>query len=342
MRSIMTDSNDALPIILVTGGAGYIGSHMLLALAGAGFRVVSVDNLSRGFRDAVLVGDFVQCDLESNSGLDEVFSTYDIAAVIHFAAFAYVGESVTAPGLYYQNNVVNTLNLLAAMRRHQVRSLIFSSTCSTFGEPQYVPIDEAHPQHPINAYGRSKWMVEQILADFGQAYGLRSVSLRYFNACGADPQGRVGNRSNPQTRLIPLVIQAASGRKPSIAVFGRDYATLDGTCIRDYIHVSDLCQAHLLALRHLLGGGASEVYNLSNGQGFSVQQVIEMAQEVTGRAIRVIDERRRPGDPAILIGDSRRAKERLGWSPEYPDLRTIISHEWAWEQKMCESSGIQT
>lgn len=338
----MSTPNEPPTTILVTGGAGYIGSHMLLVLAEAGFRVVSVDNLSRGFCEAVVVGDLVQCDLESSSALDEVFATYNISAVIHFAAYAYVGESVMQPELYYRNNVANTLNLLATMRRFQVRTLIFSSTCSTFGEPLYVPIDETHPQSPINPYGRSKWMVEQILGDFGRAYGLRSVSLRYFNACGADPLGRAGNRSVPQTRLIPLVIQAASGRKPSISVFGRDYPTPDGTCIRDYIHVSDLCDAHLLALKHLLDGGTSQVYNLSNGEGFSVQQVIDTACEITRRPIHVVDEPRRPGDPAILIGDSRRAKEVLGWVPKYSDLRTIISHEWAWEQKMCQEKARET
>lgn len=334
----MPAADSSSPLILVTGGAGYIGSHMVLALADAGFRVVSLDNLSRGFREAVLVGEFVNCDLGSSAGLEQLFSTYQFAAVMHFAAYAYVGESVSHPELYYQNNVANTLNLLAAMQRHQVSSLIFSSTCSTFGEPQYVPIDESHPQLPINAYGRSKWMVEQILADLGQAHGLRSISLRYFNASGADPLGRVGIRSVPQTRLIPLVIQAASGRRANISVFGRDYATADGTCIRDYIHVTDLCQAHLLALNQLLDGGGSDVYNLGNGQGFSVQQVIDMAQEVTHRSIQVVEGPRRPGDPGILIGDGRKARAKLGWNPEFPDLRTIISHEWAWEQKMCRDA----
>jgi UDP-glucose 4-epimerase len=331
----MSQIDNSAPTVLVTGAAGYIGSQMVLALVEAGFQVVGIDNLSRGFREAVLAGEFVQCDLGCSAGLDDVFSRFEIAAVMHFAAYAYVGESVAEPVLYYQNNVANTLNLLAAMQRHDVRSLIFSSTCSTFGEPQYVPIDELHPQQPINAYGRSKWMVEQILADLDRAHGLRSICLRYFNASGADPLGRVGIRSVPQTRLIPLVIQVASGRKRDISVFGRDYPTADGTCIRDYIHVSDLCQAHLLALQQLLAGAASNVYNLGNGQGFSVQQVIDTAQEVTQHAIRVVDGPRRPGDPAILIGDSRKARERLGWNPQFPDLRTIISHEWAWEQKMC-------
>jgi UDP-glucose 4-epimerase len=331
----MSQIDNPAPTILVTGAAGYIGSHMVLALVEAGFQVVGIDNLSRGFREAVLVGEFVQCDLGCSAGLEDVFSRYEIAAVMHFAAYAYVGESVAQPLLYYQNNVANTLNLLAAMQRHAVQALIFSSTCSTFGEPRYVPIDELHPQQPINAYGRSKRMVEQILSDLDRAQGLRTVCLRYFNASGADPLGRVGIRSVPQTRLIPLVIQVASGRKHDISVFGRDYSTADGTCIRDYIHVSDLCQAHLLALKQLLAGGASNVFNLGNGQGFSVQQVIDTTQEVTGRKIRIVDGPRRPGDPAILIGDSRKARGQLGWKPEFPDLQTIISHEWAWEQKMC-------
>lgn len=328
--------------ILVTGGAGYIGSQMVLTLVEAGYNVVVLDSLVRGFRAAVLAGEFVQADLASPFDLDQLFATRSIDAVMHFAAYAYVGESVSEPDLYYQNNLLGTLNLLRAMRKQGVAKLIFSSTCATFGEPLYVPVDEQHPQSPINPYGRSKWMVEQILADFQLAYGLNSVCLRYFNACGADPQGRVGVRSQPCTRLIPLVVQTASGRRPTISVFGRDYPTPDGTCIRDYIHVVDLCQAHLLALQHLLNGGQSQVFNLGNGQGFSVQEVIDAAQQVTGRPIAITDAPRRPGDPARLIGDSRKAREVLNWKPMFADLQTILEHEWQWELKLCEEMDVRS
>ncbi len=323
--------------ILVTGGAGYIGSHMVLMLAEHGFDVVTIDNLSRGFQDAVLAGEFVAGDLTDAAVLNEVLGSRQFAAVLHFAALAYVGESIAHPDLYYRNNLLGSINLLDAMRRHGVENCIFSSTCSTFGEPLYVPIDEAHPQHPITPYGRSKWMVEQVLADYGSALGLKSIILRYFNAAGADPAGRIGNRSVPQSRLIPLVIQAASGRNPHVSVFGRDYATPDGTCIRDYIHVTDLCHAHLLALLRLLERAPSTTYNLSSGQGVSVQEVISVAEEITGRPIPVVDGPRRLGDPAALVGDSRRAVSELGWEPKYCDLRTIIAHEWTWEQHLCRS-----
>lgn len=328
--------------ILVTGGAGYIGSHMVLMLAEQGFDVVTIDNLSRGFQDAVLAGEFVQGDLTDSAALDRVFSSRQFAAVLHFAALAYVGESVEQPHLYYHNNLVGSVTLFDAMRRHGVDHCIFSSTCSTFGEPQYVPIDEVHPQHPITPYGRSKWMIEQILADYGAALGLKSISLRYFNAAGADPAGRLGNRSVPQARLIPLVVQAASGRNPSVSVFGRDFPTPDGTGVRDYIHVTDLCQAHLLALQRLLDGAGSTTYNLSNGQGVSVQEVINVVQEITGRPIPVVEGPRRSGDPAALVGDSRRATSELGWKPQYSDLRTIIAHEWTWEQHLCRTLGVPT
>lgn len=325
--------------ILVTGGAGYIGSHMVLMLTEQGYDVVTADNLSRGFPDAVQAGEFVQCDLTDPAALDRLLALRTFRAVLHFAAYAYVGESVVQPDIYYRNNVVGSLNLLDAMRHHEVNACIFSSSCATFGEPQYVPIDEAHPQHPINPYGRSKWIVEKVLADYGEAFGLKSVCLRYFNAAGADPAGRVGPRTQPSTRLIPLVIQAASGRNPHVSVFGRDYATPDGTCIRDYIHVTDLCQAHLLALRRLLDGADSTAYNLGNGKGFSVQEVISVAREITGRPITVVDAPRRPGDPACLVGDSRRAQTELGWQPEFSELRTILAHEWTWEQALCRRLG---
>jgi UDP-glucose 4-epimerase len=237
------------------------------------------------------------------------------------------------PAKYYQNNVVNTLQLLEVMRAHGVKCFIFSSTAATFGEPRYVPIDEAHPQQPINPYGRSKQMVEQVLADYDKAYGLKSVCLRYFNAAGADPEGQLGERHEPETHLVPLVLQAASGRRAHMAVFGRDYDTPDGTCIRDYIHIVDLCEAHWLALQHLAQGGASDAFNLGNGNGFSVQEVIDTALQVTGRTIAVQEGPRRAGDPARLVADASRARQVLGWQPQYADLATIIEHAWQWETR---------
>lgn len=318
--------------VLVVGGAGYIGSHMVKMLGRQGCSVTTLDDLSSGHRDAVLCGDFVQGDMGDRAVLDAVLSQ-GFDAVMHFASFILVGESVQQPAMYYQNNVVNTLTLLDAMRAHGVNRFIFSSTAATFGEPQYSPIDERHPQQPINPYGRTKQMVEQVLADYEQAYGLSSVSLRYFNAAGADPEGQLGERHEPETHLIPLVLQAASGRRPNIGVFGRDYDTPDGTCVRDYIHIEDLCSAHWLALQSLMGGAGSQSYNLGNGQGFSVQEVIDTAQLVTGRSIAVVNGPRRAGDPARLVADSSLIREKLGWQPSYADLATIVSHAWAWETR---------
>jgi UDP-glucose 4-epimerase len=328
----VTSSRPSMPRVLVVGGAGYIGSHMVKMLGRQGCSVSTLDDLSSGHRDAVLCGDFVQ-----GSIADEVLLTQLLGqgfdAVMHFASFIQVGESVQHPDKYYQNNVVNTLKLLDAMRVHGVNHFIFSSTAATFGEPQYTPIDERHPQQPINPYGHTKLMVEQILADYDNAYGLKSVCLRYFNAAGADPEGQLGERHDPETHLIPLVLQAASGRRPHISVFGRDYDTPDGTCIRDYVHIHDLCQAHWLALQSLLGGAPSQAYNLGNGNGFSVQEVIDSAEQVTGRKIPVVDGSRRTGDPARLVADSRLARKKLDWQPQYSDLATIIEHAWQWEMK---------
>jgi UDP-glucose 4-epimerase len=319
--------------ILVVGGAGYIGSHMVQMLGQRGCEVTTLDNLSSGHRDAVLCGRFVHGDLADTALLTGLLAHGRFDAVMHFASFIQVGESVAQPARYYRNNVSNTLNLLEVMQALGVKRFIFSSTAATFGEPQYTPIDEAHPQRPINPYGRTKLMVEQALADLDAAWGLKAVSLRYFNAAGADPAGRLGERHDPETHLIPLVLQAASGRRPHIGVFGRDYDTPDGTCIRDYIHIEDLCQAHWLALQHLMDGGNSEAFNLGNGTGFSVQQVIDTAREVTGREIRVVDGPRRAGDPAVLVADSHRARQHLGWAPAYPELATIVAHAWAWERR---------
>ncbi len=318
--------------ILVVGGAGYIGSHMVALLLDAGYRVVTLDNLSTGHRDAVLGGEFVHADLADRAALDRLFAERRFDAVMHFASFIQVGESVRAPAKYYENNVTNTLNLLDAMVAQDVRRFIFSSSAAVYGDPIAVPIPEDHPKQPINPYGRTKWMVEQILADYDRAYGLKSVSLRYFNAAGADPAGRLGERHEPETHLIPLILRAAAGRAPAVKIFGRDYDTPDGTCIRDYVHVTDLADAHRLALERLLDGGDSAVYNLGNGNGFSVAEVIEAARRVTGRDIVVSDAPRREGDPPRLVADARRAKSVLGWRPHFDALETIIAHAWAWEQ----------
>jgi UDP-glucose 4-epimerase len=319
--------------ILVVGGAGYIGSHMIAALREAGFAPVTLDNLYSGYREAVIGGEFIEGDLSDRELLDRVLDAHEFAGVMHFAAHIEVGESVRDPAKYYRNNFSNTQNLLDAMVRYGVSAFIFSSTAAIFGEPQYIPIDEQHPKTPVSPYGRSKWMVEQLLDDYDRAYGLKSVALRYFNAAGADPQARLGERHQPETHLIPLVLQAASGRRESITLFGTDYNTPDGTCIRDYIHVTDLCNAHLLALQQLLHGSASDRYNLGNGQGYSVQEVIDAAAKVTGRRIPVERGERRPGDPARLVADSARARSKLRWNPRFVGLGSIIAHAWAWEQK---------
>jgi UDP-glucose 4-epimerase len=324
--------------VLVVGGAGYIGSHMVKYLAQRGCDVTTIDNLSTGYRDAVHFGSFIQADLADKAALKSTLTHTTFDAVMHFASFIQVGESVTAPAKYYQNNLVNTLNLMDAMVETGTNNLIFSSTAAIFGEPHYVPIGEAHPQQPINPYGRTKLMVEQALKDYDLACGLRSICLRYFNAAGADPEGLLGERHEPETHLIPLILQAASGRRPHISVFGRDYDTPDGTCIRDYIHIVDLCQAHWLALSSLTTGAASQVYNLGNGEGFSVQQVIDAAQRVSGKKIKTQEATRRPGDPARLIADSSEIRKNLNWQPEYPEIDTIIHHAWQWERRHYSSS----
>jgi UDP-glucose 4-epimerase len=319
--------------ILVVGGAGYIGSHMVKLLRNTGYRVVVLDNLSTGYRDAVSGDDFVLGDLADRHQLALLFSHYAFAGVMHFASFIEVGESMRDPGKYYQNNVAATLNLLDVMVAHQVNACIFSSSAAIFGEPHYTPIDEQHPKQPINPYGLSKWIIEQMLADYDRAYGLKSVCLRYFNAAGADPAGQLGERHQPETHLIPLVLQAASGRREQVTVFGQDYETPDGTCIRDYIHVVDLCQAHLLALEQLLAGADSAAYNLGNGAGFSVKQVIDVAKTVTQKTFPVIIGERRCGDPARLVADAQQARQILGWQPRYADLTTLITHAWQWEKQ---------
>lgn len=325
------------PTILVTGGAGYIGSHMVKMLRQQEYNVVVLDDLSQGHADAVLDAPLIQGSLADTQQLHELFDRYNFTTVMHFAGSISVGESVLKPTLYYQNNVSNTLNLLDVMTQHQVKQFIFSSTAAIFGEPQYSPIDNQHPKNPINPYGRSKWLVEQVLPDCEAAFGLRAISLRYFNAAGADPDGQLCERHHPCTHLIPLALKTILGLRDHLTVYGRDYPTLDGTCIRDYIHVVDLCSAHLLALKALQNGAESTAYNLGNGNGYSVQQVIDAAEKVTGHKINVIDGERRAGDPAILVADSSRAVAELGWQPQYPELSSIIEHAWHAMQKFKKS-----
>ncbi len=319
--------------ILIVGGAGYIGSHMVKMLSQQGHQVTTLDNLSTGYKDSILYGEFVEGDIADSKLLDKLFSQNHFDGVMHFASFIEVGESVKEPAKYYQNNFVNTLNLLNAMVRNNVNHFIFSSTAAIFGEPDYVPINEEHPKNPINPYGQSKLMVEHTLKDYDNAYGLKSVCLRYFNAAGADPDGELGERHNPETHLIPLILQAASGRREAISVFGEDYDTPDGSCLRDYIHIVDLCTAHLLALNNLISGSGSKQYNLGNGDGFSVLKVIELTKTITGIDFNVIHADRREGDPAILVADSTLAKSELAWTPQFNELSTIIEHAWQWESK---------
>jgi len=316
--------------VLVVGGAGYIGSHMVKALQEAGHHVTVLDNLSSGHRDAVIGGNLIVGDLADITLMESVFSENSFDAVMHFASFIQVGESVKKPAIYYHNNVSNTLNLLDVMVRHDVKKLVFSSTAAIFGEPEYVPIDEAHPRNPVNPYGRSKWIMEQILADYDKAYGLKNVSLRYFNAAGADPSGLLGERHDPETHLIPIALEVALGKRAALTLFGDDYDTPDGTCIRDYIHVNDLCQAHLLAMTYLHETQRSLSVNLGNGRGFSVHEVISMVEQVSATTLPVTICPRREGDPARLIADSRLARELLGWQPVYPDLHSIVRHAWQW------------
>lgn len=330
--------------VLVVGGAGYIGSHMVKQLSLAGHKVVILDNLSTGFRELAIYGELVIGDLADINGLEQLFSNHEFDAVIHFAAASLVGESVQDPAKYYRNNVLNTLNLLETMVRHQVLNFIFSSTAATFGEPVYTPIDESHPQNPINPYGRSKLMVEQMLQDFATSYGLNSVALRYFNAAAADPEGELGELHQPETHLIPLILQAASGRRESITIYGQDYPTEDGTCIRDYIHIEDLCSAHALALTQLVGQTlqGANAFNLGNGSGFSVQQVINAVRQIVeaeGYQLKVESGERRSGDPAVLVADASLAKKVLNWQPKYPEIETIIRHAWQWEKQQIENAN---
>ncbi|MGH7037686.1 MAG: UDP-glucose 4-epimerase GalE [Stellaceae bacterium] len=318
--------------VLVTGGAGYVGSHACKALAGAGYLPVAYDNLSRGHREAVRWGPLIEGDTADRTRLLAAIKQHQIGAVLHFAAFAYVGESVADPALYYRNNLVGSLALIEAMRESGVTKIVFSSTCATYGVPDAVPIPESARQAPINPYGETKLAVERALHWYA-AHGLRSVSLRYFNAAGADPAGEIGERHDPETHLIPLVLEAALGRRAVVEVYGTDYPTPDGTAIRDYVHVADLAAAHVLALDHLTAGGESLMLNLGTGSGHSVRAVIAAAERISGRRVPYRAAPRRPGDPPVLVADARLATERLGWRPSASDLDTIIGTALAWHRR---------
>lgn len=315
--------------ILITGGAGYIGSVAVEDSIKKGETVVVLDNLVYGHRAAVNKNAvFYEGNIGDKDLISKILKEHDVEACMHFSAFAYVGESVEKPQIYYENNFVQTLKLLDVLIENNVKKIIFSSTCATYGEPHYVPIDEKHPQFPTSPYGWSKFMVERALADYAAAYNLKFIALRYFNACGAS--GDCGEDHDPETHLIPLILFAAQGKLDSIAIFGDDYPTPDGTAIRDYIHISDLSQAHLLALKHLRNGGASEFINLGNGGGYSVKEVIEAARKITGANIEAKIAPRRAGDPSRLVADATKAREILGWNPQFPEIERIIESAWTW------------
>lgn len=319
--------------ILVVGGAGYIGSHVAKKLFRKGYNPIVFDNLGCGHKDLVKWGNFIEADLSDKQSLIHVFSHYRIKAVMHFSAYTYVGESVENPTNNYMNNVVNTLSLLESMLENQTKYFIFSSSCAVYGNPVNVPISEDHPKNPINPYGWTKLMVEQILSDFDSAYGLRYVSLRYFNAAGGDPEGETGEDHRPETHLIPIILDVALGRRDHVEIFGTDYGTEDGTCIRDYIHVMDLADAHILALENLFQVGKSSIYNLGNGRGFSVKEVIGVASKVTQKDIKIIDGKRRLGDPPVLVASSDKMRMDLGWNPEFNALDQIIETAWRWHKR---------
>ncbi len=316
--------------ILVVGGAGYIGSHIVRMLQKENRNLVVLDNFEKGHLQAVKNVNFEKGDLRIKKDIDSVFESYDIDAVMHFAAYSLVGESMQKPEIYYDNNVYGTLNLLKSMVEHDIKKIIFSSTAAVYGEPQYTPIDEEHPKNPTNVYGETKIVIEKMLDWFDKIYGLKSVRLRYFNAAGADPSGEIGELHNPETHLIPIVLQAALGERPFISIFGNDYDTRDGTCVRDYIHVNDLAKAHILALDYLSSENTSNFFNLGNGNGYTVKEVIEVAKKVTNIDIPVKIADRRSGDPAILVASSNKIKNILGWKPEFDDIETIISTAWKW------------
>ena len=321
------------PTILVIGGAGYIGSHMVLDLLRADYPVVTLDDCSRGHRDLLPGVEFIEGYMGNPADLERIFRQYPIKAVMHFAAHSQVGESVEQPLMYYRNNVANTITLLQSMQQAGIQHFIFSSTAAVYGEPVNTPITEDHPCSPTNPYGNTKLAVERLLHDVSNATDLSYSVLRYFNAAGADAEGNIGERHQPETHLIPLVLQVATGERESINIFGDDYPTPDGTCLRDYVHVSDLTQAHLLALESLLNGGGNTTFNLGNNTGYSVRQVIETARQITGHPIPAVMSERRAGDPAILVADSAHIRAELGWQPRYENIEDIIRSAWAWHQK---------
>ena len=324
--------------ILVVGGAGYIGSHMLKRLQNTNHEVEVLDNLSTGFETNTLGFPFHKCDLANKDHVYSILQNkYDL--VMHFASYINIGESYINPQKYYENNVHNTLNLLSCMIDLKILNFVFSSTAAVYGEPESIPISEDQKINPVNPYGQTKAIVENILKDYDKAYGLKFMSLRYFNACGAHPDGTIGERHDPETHLIPLILQAASGRKDKVKVYGDDYPTKDGTCIRDYIHVMDLAEAHLLALEDLYQNQSSEIYNIGNNQGFSVSEIVNAAKEITQKKINIEISDRRKGDPGQLIADNNKIIKNLKWSAQYSDLKTIISSAWQWEQKLLRSNS---
>ncbi len=319
-------------MILVIGGAGYIGSHMVKCLLQHGEDVLIMDTLEKGHREAIVGGQFVEGDLRRPDDLKHVFGKHDVESVMHFAAYASVGDSVKNPSTYYENNVVGCYALLEAMRAHKINKLIFSSSAAVYGEPITVPIPEDHPKNPTNPYGETKWVMEKMLQWYGGAYGIRSISLRYFNAAGADPDGQIGEDHEPEEHLIPVAFLALLGKLDKLKIFGTDWPTPDGTCIRDFIHVNDLSEAHFLAVQALRKGAPTNAYNLGNGHGYSVKEVIQSVEKVTGKKLPYESAPRRAGDPARLVASSERIKKELGWKPKYPELETIITHAWNWRK----------
>lgn len=321
--------------VLVTGGAGYIGSNTVLELINRGYEVITYDNLANGYREAVLGGIFIQGDLLDSETLEKVFREYKIDAVIHFAADSLVSESMQKPDKYFRNNVTASLNLINTMLRYNVNKIIFSSSAAVYGEPEKIPITEDNTTIPTNPYGESKLMFEKILSWYDTAYGIKYISLRYFNAAGAELSARIGEAHNPETHLIPLVLQTVLGIRPYVEIYGTDYPTPDGTCIRDYIHITDLSVAHILALEAIDKNSKSAIYNLGNGKGFSVKEIIKVSEEVTGKKIKTVNVERRTGDPAVLIASSEKIKKELHWKPQYEDIKIIISSAWNWHKTHC-------
>ena len=317
--------------VLITGGAGYIGSHLVKNLGEKGFNLLTIDNLYNGHKEAVLYGKLVIGNIGDKKLLKNIISQFRPDIVIHFAAFIEVGLSVKNPLSFYKNNVIETLNLLEVLVENNINKIIFSSTAAVYGNPKKIPITENHSIEPINPYGKTKATIEKALEDFNKAYGLEYISLRYFNAAGADPLGRIGESHNPETHLIPLILKTAKGEREYLKIYGTDYPTNDGTCIRDYIHVEDLADAHILAMEYLLDGGESDIFNCGYGYGYSVKEVIDTAKKITGKNIRVVEGKRREGDPPILVADSKKLKSKLNWQPKFDNLEIIIKTAWNWE-----------